>query len=92
MKAMSIKNLILTCLVIATIAGCGAATIKPRYTSTNPDVLRIGGAKPVDKNLKTINMGSYCLKVEEHWKADGQTPDGQTIWARDTIRDVIPCR
>ncbi len=75
-----------------TVAGCGMSTIKPNYTSTNPDLMRIGGDKPGDKEPEIINMGIYCLQVAEKWKADGKTPDGQTIWTKDSIRKAIPCR
>ena len=68
-----------------------AMTVKPTYTSTNVDLLRIGGEKPSDKEPETIHAGSYCLQIAEKWKADGKTPDGQTIWTRDCLRKVIPC-
>lgn len=75
-----------------TMAGCGAATIKPNYTSIDVEMMRIGGDTPVDKEPNIINLGSYCLKVSEKWKADGKTPDGQTIWSKDSLRNVIPCQ
>lgn len=75
-----------------TMAGCGAATIKPNYTSIDVEMMRIGGDTPVDKEPEIINLGSYCLKVSEKWKADGKTPDGQTIWSKDSLRNVIPCQ
>jgi hypothetical protein len=81
------------CAAIALVlSGCGTATIKPNYTSTNPDLMRIGGDKPGDMEPEVINMGIYCLQVTEKWKADGKTPDGQTIWSKDSIRKVIPCQ
>ncbi len=81
------------CAAIAVaMAGCGTTTIKPNYTSTNADLLRIGGGEPSDKEPEIINMGSYCLKVTEKWKPDGKTPDGQTIWSKDSIRQATPCR
>ena len=80
------------CTAIAfTIAGCSTATIKPNYTSTNPDVMRIGGDRPGDKEPEIANMGSYCLQITEKWKADGKTPDGQTIWSKDSLRKAVPC-
>ena len=85
-------RLLVACTLIATLAGCGTAAIKPNYTSTNPDVLRIGGDKPNDNNPEIINMGSYCVQVVEPWKEDGKTPDDQTIWSKDTIRKVVPCQ
>jgi hypothetical protein len=80
------------CTVIAiTMAGCGAATITPNYSSINVDLMRIGGDTPVDKEPEIVNLGSYCLKVTEKWKADGKTPDGQTIWSKDSFRKVTSC-
>jgi len=83
-----------TCAVTAlTLAGCGmATTIAPNYQSTNPDLMRIGGEAPGQKEPEIINMGSYCLQVTNRWKTDGKTPDGQTIWTMDSLRKVIPCR
>ncbi len=78
-------------LLAAFMAGCGAATIKPSYTSTNADLMRIGGEAPEAKAPEIINMGSYCLQVTDKWKADVKTPDGQTIWTKDTYRKVTPC-
>jgi len=86
------------CILIAwmapavTIAACGPATINPNYSSANPDLMRIGGEAPADKGPEIINMGSYCLSVTEKWKADGKTPDGQTLWTKDTLNKAIPCR
>lgn len=83
---------LLICAALAmTLAGCGMATIKPNYASTNPDLMRIGGDKPADKEPEIVNLGAYCLKVTEKWKADGKTPDGQTLWSKDSLRTVIPC-
>jgi hypothetical protein len=85
--------LLVVCVAFAVaVSGCGMATINPNYTSTNTDLMQIGGEKPVDKEPEIINMGSYCLKVTEKWKGDGKTPDGQTIWSKDSMREVIPCR
>ncbi len=78
--------------VAAALGGCAAPTITPTYTSTDIELLRIGGEKPGDKEPEIVNMGSYCLQVDEKWKEDGQTPDGQTIWTKDSFRKVIPCR
>jgi len=75
-----------------TMAGCGAATIKPNYTSIDVEMMRIGGDTPADTEPEVVNLGSYCLKVSEKWKADGKTPDGQTIWSKDSLRNVIPCQ
>lgn len=78
--------------ITAIIAGCGPATINPNYSSANPDLMRIGGESPGDKGPEMINMGSYCLSVTEKWKADGKTPDGQTLWSKDSLRKAVPCR
>ncbi|MCL1980752.1 MAG: hypothetical protein FWG62_06720 [Proteobacteria bacterium] len=80
------------CAAALILAGCGAATIAPNYQSTNPDLMRIGGDTPGQKEPEIINMGSYCLQVNDKWKTDGKTPDSQTIWTKDTFRKVIPCR
>jgi hypothetical protein len=79
-------------VVALTLAGCGATSIAPNYQSTNTDLLRVGGDIPSQKEPETINMGSYCLQVTDKWKTDGKTPDHQTIWTKDTLRNVIPCR
>lgn len=84
-------NLLLGAVLAISLTGCGMNTIKPNYTSTNPDLMRIGGDKPTDKEPETVNLGAYCLKVTEKWKADGKTPDDKTIWTKDTLRSVIPC-
>lgn len=85
-------RLLAACIVIVALVGCGAATIKPNYTSSNTDLLRIGGEKPEDKSPETINMGSYCLQVADQWKEAGKTPDNQIIWSKDTFRKVVPCQ
>ena len=74
------------------LAGCGATTIAPNYHSANPDLLRIGGDTPGQKEPEIINMGSYCLQVTDKWKTEGKTPDGQAIGTKDSFRKVIPCR
>jgi hypothetical protein len=78
--------------IAVSLTGCGKATINPNYTSANPDLMRIGGESPETKEPEIVNMGSYCLRVADKWKTDGKTPDGQTIWSKDTFRKVIPCR
>jgi len=78
--------------VITTLVGCAITNIKPNYTSTNLELSLIGGDKPGDKEPEIISMGSYCLKVVEKWKADGETPDNQKIWTKDTVRKAIPCQ
>lgn len=79
-------------VVAVTLAGCGAATINPNYTSAKPDLMRIGGGAPEAKEPEILNLGSYCLQVTEHWSADGKTPDDQVIWTKDSIRRVVPCK
>ena len=74
------------------LTGCGKPTINPNYTSANPDLMRIGGERPENKEPEIVNMGSYCLRVVDKWKAEGKTPDGKIIWSKDTSRNVIPCR
>jgi hypothetical protein len=87
-----IAVLLVYAAVAAALTGCGAATISPNYTSANPDLMRIGGEKPGSAEPQILNLGSYCLQVTEEWKVDGETPDGQTIWSKDSYRKVVPCR
>ncbi|MBA2778924.1 hypothetical protein [Billgrantia kenyensis] len=76
----------------ALVAGCASnATIAPRYTTDNPDLMRIGGERPSNPDVRTENAGSYCLEVIERWNEHGRTPDGQVLWAKDTLRKVVPC-
>lgn len=79
-------------VIAVTATACSVGTIKPNYTSTNANLMRIGGEQPVDKEPTITNMGSYCLQVTDKWKADGKTPDGQTIWTLDSLRKVVPCQ
>jgi hypothetical protein len=78
--------------ITITLAGCGAATISPNYTSAQPELMRIGGGKPDAKEPEILDLGSYCLQVTDEWNADGKTPDGQMIWTKNSIRKVIPCQ
>ncbi len=78
--------------IAATAVSCSMGTIKPNYTSTNTNLLRIGGDKPTNPEPVVTNMGSYCLQITNDWKADGKTPDGQTIWTLDSLRKVVPCK
>lgn len=73
------------------LAGC-SSTLAPTYTSTNVDLLRIGGDKPSKPEPQQMNLGTYCLQVVDNWKEDGTTPDGQSIWSKDTSRKAIPCK
>ncbi|WP_458524625.1 hypothetical protein [Onishia taeanensis] len=83
---------ILPVLALATlIAGCAGSAIAPNYTSQNPDIMRIGNERPADPQVETENLGSYCVKVTETWNEQGETPDGQQLWALDTQRSVVPC-
>ena len=79
-------------VIAVSLTGCGKATINPNYTSANPDLMRIGGEAPENKEPEIVYMGSYCLRVFDKWKTEGKTPDGKTIWSKDTFRKVIPCR
>lgn len=74
------------------LTGCAAPTITPTYTSTDPELMRIGGEKPEDSKPEIVSMGSYCLQIDDKWKENGKTPDGQSIWTKDSFRSVIPCR
>ncbi|SDG00529.1 hypothetical protein SAMN05216571_103379 [Onishia taeanensis] len=83
---------ILPLLALTTlIAGCAGGAIAPNYTSQNPDIMRIGNERPADPQVKTEDLGSYCIKVTETWNEQGKTPDGKTLWALDTQRSVVPC-
>ncbi|CAK0745789.1 conserved exported hypothetical protein [Gammaproteobacteria bacterium] len=73
------------------LAGC-SAPLKPNYTTTNPDLMRIGGEKPADRAPEVANMGTYCMQTSDHWKSDGRTPDGDTIWTKDTFRKAAACK
>ncbi|MCP1315288.1 MULTISPECIES: hypothetical protein [unclassified Halomonas] len=79
-------------LATVLVAGCASTTVAPRYTSSNPDVLRVGGERPANADPRTEDMGSYCLETSERWNEHGRTPDGQTLWAKDTLRKVMPCK
>ena len=53
--------------------------------------MRIGGERPVSADPRTEDAGSYCLETTERWNEHGRTLDGQTLWAKDTLRRVVPC-
>lgn len=89
---MRALRLLGVCAAVFTLSGCAAGKITPNYTTTNADQLRIGGDKPVDREPEIVNMGSYCLQIVDKWKMDGETPDNQKIWSKDTFRKVAPCR
>ena len=89
---MPLRRCLPILLATGLLAGCASNTIAPRYTSDNPDILRIGGERPSNPDVVVENAGSYCLQVTERWNDHGRTPDGQTLWAKDTQRKVVPCR
>ncbi|MCH4564721.1 hypothetical protein MKP05_16590 [Halomonas sp. EGI 63088] len=78
-------------LATALLAGCAGNSISPRYTSENPDIMRISDERPANPEKTTEDLGSYCVEVSETWNAHGTTPDGQSLWAKDTARAVVPC-
>lgn len=84
--------LFLSASIAALLTSCGTATINPNYSSANPEWMFIGKEAPAAKPSELLNLGSYCLSVTEKWKTDGKTPDGQTIWTKDSLRKVVPCR
>lgn len=73
------------------LAGCAGNTIVPTYSTTNPN-LQVGGERPQDHAPAVENAGSFCLEVSEKWHADGETPDGTALYAKDTFRKVVPCK
>lgn len=77
--------------LVSLVAGC-ATTISPTYTSEKENIMRIGGDKPTAKEPRVESTGSFCVQTSEVWHEDGSTPDGQTLWAKDTIRKVVPCK
>lgn len=77
--------------LVSMVAGC-ATTISPTYTSEKENIMRIGGDKPSAKEPRVESTGSFCVQTSEVWHEDGTTPDGQTLWAKDTIRKVVPCK
>jgi|GEM_PF-228617 len=85
-------------IMAAALAGCGimapttSTTINPNYASPNPDLMSIGMDAPTEKPSEILNLGSYCVSITEKWKRDGKTPDGQSIWTKDHLRKVVPCR
>lgn len=83
------------CFTVITLAamtvGC-ATTIAPTYESQKPDIMRIGGERPTNPPPVVENTGSFCIETTDSWHEDGETPDGQTLWAKDTVRKVVPCK
>ncbi|WP_111415313.1 hypothetical protein [Billgrantia lactosivorans] len=78
-------------LIAALLAGCSSNALAPRYTSENPDIMRISDEQPANPEKTVEDLGSYCVEVTETWNSHGTTPDGQTLWAKDTQRAVVPC-
>jgi len=74
----------------ALLAGCGTGTIRPDYASTS-EYLQIGGRKPTNPEPIIENAGAFCLEVREEWHEDGRTPDGERLFARDTLRRAVAC-
>ncbi len=88
---MSYRHVLLCLLLVTLSTGC-SQIIKPNYTSSNPDIMRVGGSSPEKPLTTTENVGSFCLEVSDNWHRDGKTPDGQALWAKDTARKVVPCK
>nr|WP_298964176.1 hypothetical protein [uncultured Halomonas sp.] len=89
---MPLRRCLPVLLLTAMVAGCASSTIAPSYTSSNPDVMRIGGERPANRDVTVESAGSFCLETAERWNEHGRTPDNQTLWAKDTLRKVVPCK
>ncbi|RUR33660.1 hypothetical protein [Vreelandella nanhaiensis] len=89
---MPLRRCLPVLLATVLVAGCASSTVAPRYTTNNPDVIRIGGERPANADPRTEDAGSYCMETAERWNEHGRTPDGQTLWAKDTLRRVVPCQ
>ena len=83
---------IFLCLLVGLLSSGCSQVIKPNYTSTKPDIMRVGGDTPSDPKTSVVNVGSFCLEISDNWHQDGETPDGQALWAKDTARKVVPCK
>jgi hypothetical protein len=88
-KIMRLHHLLVVSAA-ATLSGCAGNTITPDYSSTDPNV-QVGGEQPVDSGPTKEDIGSFCMEVSQKWHEDGETPDGKTLWSRDTFRKVVPC-
>lgn len=86
---MTLRRCLSVFVVAAVASGC-ASTIAPQYTTEKPDIMRIG-ERPQDPAPVKEKAGSFCIEVTEKWHEDGDTPDGQTLWAKDTLRRVVNC-
>ncbi|MDN3562500.1 hypothetical protein [Vreelandella neptunia] len=89
---MPLRRCLPVLLLTALVAGCASSTIAPSYTTENPDVMRIGGERPANRDASVESAGSFCLETVERWNEHGRSPDGQTLWAKDTLRKVVPCK
>ncbi len=89
---MSRQLLLLWLGLVVLLAGCTGGAIAPSYTSENPDIMRIGNERPADPQVTIESLGSYCLEITETWSEQGTTPDGQSLWALNTRREVVPCQ
>jgi hypothetical protein len=87
---MALHRSVAVIALVSVVSGC-TNTIAPTYTSHNPDIMQIGGSQPVSPDPAVENVGSFCVQTTEVWKADGKTPDGQSLWSKDTLRTVVPC-
>lgn len=88
---MRLRHALPLAVVAALTAGCASSAISPTYTSANPDIMRISDERPADPEKRVEDLGSYCVEVSETWNAHGTTPDGKSLWAKDTARTVVPC-
>ncbi|MBB3329227.1 hypothetical protein BDK63_000063 [Halomonas campaniensis] len=88
---MRLRHTLPLMVAAALLAGCAGNAISPNYSSSNPDIMRIGDDRPADPEKRVEDLGSYCVEVTETWNAHGTTPDGQSLWAKDTARKVVPC-
>jgi hypothetical protein len=86
---MTLRRCFSVLLMASMATGC-ASTIAPQYTTEKPDVMRIG-ERPQDPAVIKDKAGSFCLETSEKWHDSGKTPDGQTLWAKDSVRRVVPC-
>lgn len=84
------RSILVPVVLAGLLAGCAGNTIAPNYQTSNPN-LKVGGERPADLGPTVENAGSFCLEVTEQWHKDGRTPDGQDLWAMDTLRKVVPC-
>lgn len=87
---MKNRSILAVLVIVVILMGC-STTLKPSYSSTDPDAMRIGNEKPEDKASEVMNMGSFCQEVSHRWNEDGKTPDGQKVWSKAITRKIIPC-